>query len=148
MSSKIYQLVYISAAKHDFSEDELQELLIKARENNQQLEISGMLLFHQGSFIQALEGPKENVENLYEKIGQDNRHTETVVLFRGDLDERNFDGWSMGFYRSNQSSKQNLEGFHRFLKSGFLNKDKDDEGLARKALLQFRDGNWRQSVDS
>ena len=148
MDNSIYQLVYISAAKHEFSEDELKDLLIKARDNNQKLNISGMLLFHQGSFIQALEGQKKKVDELYEKIGQDKRHSETRVLFRGELEERNFDGWSMGYYRSNQSSKENLDGFHRFLNSGFRNKDKDDESIARKALLQFREGNWRQSVDT
>ncbi len=148
MDTAIHQLVYISAAKHEFSEEELQDLLVKARDNNQKLGISGMLLFHQGSFIQALEGPKKDVESLYEKIGEDQRHTETKVLFRGDLDERDFDGWSMGFYRSNQSSQENLEGFHRFLKTGFRREVKENKSLARKALLQFREGNWRQSVET
>lgn len=144
----IHQLVYISAAEKEFSEEELQELLVKARENNEALDISGMLLFHKGSFIQALEGSKANVEKLYEKIGKDDRHSETRVLFRGEVSERAFDKWSMGFYRSNQSSKQNLEGFHKFLKSGFRRDDNADESMARKALLQFREGSWRQSVET
>lgn len=69
------------------------------------------------------------------------------MLFRGELEERNFETWSMGYYRSGQSASENLEGFHQFLKSGFRNKDEDDPSAARKALLQFRDGNWRQQVD-
>lgn len=148
MEDTIHQLVYISAAEKKFSEQELQDLLIKARNNNESLGVSGMLLFHEGSFIQALEGPKEQVEMLYEKIGNDDRHSETRVLFRGDVPERAFDNWSMGFYRSRQSSEQNLEGFHKFLKSGFRREDKADQSLARKALLQFRQGNWRQSVET
>ena len=148
MSDVIHQLVYISAAEHDFTEKELQELLTKARQNNQGLGITGMLLFHQGSFIQALEGEKETVEKLYEKIGRDTRHTETRVIFRGEREERDFDSWSMGFYRSNQSSAENLQGFHKFLKSGFRREARADESLARKALLQFRDGSWRQAVES
>ena len=106
-----------------------------------------MLLFHEGSFIQALEGEKSVVERLYEKIGQDKRHTETRVLFRGEIDERHFETWSMGFYRSNQTSSENLEGFHKFLDSGFKRKAREDESLARKALLQFREGSWHQAVD-
>lgn len=147
MDTPLHQLVYISAAEHDFTEKELQELLAKARENNAKLDISGMLLFHEGSFIQALEGEKSAVESLYNKIGQDDRHSETRVLFRGEVDERHFETWSMGFYRSNQSSSENLEGFHKFLKSGFKREAREDESLARKALLQFREGSWRQSVD-
>ena len=148
MSDPIHQLVYISAAEHDFSEKELKQLLAKARENNESLGITGMLLFHEGSFIQALEGNKESVEKLYEKIGLDQRHSETRVIFRGELEERDFETWSMGFYRSNQSSSENLEGFHKFLKFGFRREAREDESLARKALLQFRDGSWRQSVES
>ena len=148
MGNKIHQLVYISAAEHAFTEPELEQLLEKARENNASLDISGMLLFHEGSFIQALEGNKVKVNELYNKIAKDDRHTETRVLYRGDQEERNFDSWSMGFYRSNQSSAENLEGFHGFLKSGFRNKQNIDESRARKALLQFREGSWHQSVDT
>ncbi len=147
MDKPLHQLVYISAAEHNFTEQELQQLLAKARENNMKLDVSGMLLFHEGSFIQALEGEKHAVETLYEKIGQDDRHSETRVLFRGDIDERHFDSWSMGFYRSNQSSSENLEGFHKFLNTGFKRKAHEDDSIARKALLQFREGSWRQSVD-
>lgn len=136
----VFQLIYISAANHDFTEEELENLLRAARENNQSLNITGMLLFHEGSFIQALEGEKASVETLYNKIGKDNRHLETKVLYRGDAPDRDFKNWSMGFYRSNQSSAANLEGFHQFLKTGFIADDGDSR--ARKALLAFRDGKW------
>lgn len=143
-----FQLLYISAATHEFTETELQDLLSLARERNQEMGVSGMLLYHEGSFIQALEGPQEQVEAIYNKIGKDTRHTETQVLFRGEIEHRDFDGWSMGFYRSNQSSSKNLEGFHQFLHRGFRNKDEEvNSSLGRKALLAFREGKWRQHVD-
>lgn len=147
MEKNIHQIVYISAAEHAFTDAELKELLFKARKNNDSLEISGMLLFHKGSFIQALEGDKDKVNSLYSKIANDKRHSETRVLYRGDKEERDFDTWSMGFYRSNQSSAENLEGFHRFMQSGFRNKSNNDNSRARRALLQFREGSWHQSVD-
>ena len=143
-----FQLLYISAATHDFTEEELQELLALARVKNEERGVSGMLLFHEGSFIQALEGEQKQVEEIYNKIGQDPRHAETQILFRGEVDHRDFDGWSMGFYRSNQSSAKNLEGFHQFLRSGFRNKDEEvNSSRARKALQAFREGKWRQHVD-
>lgn len=40
-----------------------------------------MLLLHQGLFIQALEGPKDEVGNLYKMIRQDKRRTETNARF-------------------------------------------------------------------
>lgn len=146
MEKPVHQLIYISAANRDFSDKELEELLAKARENNASLGITGMLLFHEGSFIQALEGPQEKVQALYEKIAQDERHTETVVLYKGDQEEPDFDNWSMGFYRSNQSSQENLEGFHDFLGSGFRRNHRETSSRARKALLQFRQGKWHQNI--
>ncbi|MDW3095703.1 MAG: BLUF domain-containing protein [Gammaproteobacteria bacterium] len=146
MDKPVHQLIYISAANRDFSEEELEEILSTARENNASLGITGMLLFHEGSFIQALEGPQEKVQALYEKISQDKRHTETVVLYKGDQEEPDFESWSMGFYRTNQSSQENLQGFHNFLASGFRNNNKETAGRARNALLQFRKGKWHQNV--
>lgn len=144
-----FQLLYISASNHDFTEEELEELLMKARINNEKLNVSGMLLYHEGSFIQALEGPRENVEKLYKIIGKDSRHTETRILFKGDSPQRDFDGWSMGFYRSRQTKTQNLVGFHQFLTNGFRHNGEDlNSGTARKALLAFREGQWRQHVDT
>lgn len=146
MDNPVHQLIYISAANRDFSDEELEQLLTAARKNNASLGITGMLLFHEGSFIQALEGPKDKVQALYEKIAEDERHTETVVLYRGDHEEPDFQSWSMGYYRSNQSSQENLEGFHDFLSSGFRGSHRETAGRARNALLQFRQGKWHQNV--
>ena len=144
---KVYQLLYISAANKAFTEAELEDLLRAARSNNTRLGISGMLLFHGGSFIQAVEGDRALVEQLYETIGRDDRHTETRVLYRGHVEKRDFDGWSMGFYRSRQTAAENVSGFHEFLAKGFLSGGDDDGSRARKALVAFREGKWRAKVD-
>ncbi|MFT5446810.1 MAG: hypothetical protein ACI9DC_001985 [Gammaproteobacteria bacterium] len=144
LQQTIYPLVYISAANKEFSELELALLLVKARANNDALDVIGMLLYHDGSFNQALEGPKAAVEQLDNVIGKDPRHVETRVLYRGELAQREFESWSMGFYRSTESEKENLEGFHRFLKAGFRRRVNDEAGSARKALLAFREGKWHQ----
>jgi len=139
----VFQLLYISAGTKDFSEPELEAILATARENNGSLNVTGMLLYHEGSFIQALEGEQSVVEGLYQKIGKDKRHVETKVLYRGDVPDRDFKNWPMGFYRSRQSAADHLEGFHHFLRNGFRSGDKDDESKARKSLLAFREGKWR-----
>lgn len=136
----VFQLLYISAAVHEFTEEELTELLEKARDNNKSMGVSGMLLYHEGSFIQALEGDEQAVNALYNKIAEDKRHTETYVMFKGMVKERDFEGWSMGFYRSNQSSAENLEGFHNFMANGFRSADNNTGSSARQAILSFREG--------
>lgn len=141
----MYQLVYISAACVEFDDEALEQLLSGARENNAILGVSGMLLFHEGSFIQVLEGPQTVVEALFEKIEQDPRHEHTEVLFRGDTDEACFEDWSMGYVRTPKLTDV-PEGFHPFLTSGFRRNVDENRQIARKALLAFKGGRWRQRL--
>ncbi len=135
------QLVYISAATMPFSEDELQDLLAIARTNNAKLDVSGMLIYHEGAFIQVLEGQEHVVERLFHKIEKDERHANTSILLRTSAEERTFENWSMG-YLPTKTAADLPEGFHAFLKTGF--KDAfDSEDAVRKALLAFKDGRWR-----
>ena len=111
----VYQLLYISAANHEFSEQELGELLATARVRNQEQGVSGVLIYHEGSFIQALEGRQEQVENIYKKISKDTRHLESRVLFRGDIPNRDFENWSMGVLPiSNNQRLKTLRDFISF----------------------------------
>ena len=57
----MFQLIYASAAVKPFTPQELTVLLAKARKKNSSMDISGMLLYHAGSFLQVLEGPDDAV---------------------------------------------------------------------------------------
>lgn len=54
----MYHLIYTSYAIEPFDEAKLIELLKKARENNRLLDITGMLLYVNGKFMQVLEGKR------------------------------------------------------------------------------------------
>jgi Sensors of blue-light using FAD len=139
------EIIYASAQSQPFSTKQLTELLEKARKNNQALGVSGLLLYHRGSFLQVLEGDEQVVDALYEKIGHDPRHNRFVVIKRSVVTERSFADWSMGFVEVNPAVAKKLEGFNQFLQQGLL----DVPGTAdkvRKVLRGFRDGDWRQHV--
>ena len=140
----IYQIVYVSAATVPFSDDELKELLSTARANNTSLDVSGMLLYHQGSFMQVLEGEQAAVESVFAKIEKDDRHSNATVLYRGEAEDRTFESWAMGFLPS-RSLSDIPEGFHPFLKDGFRRRG-DTENAARNALLAFKEGRWRTKL--
>ncbi len=140
----IRQLVYISAATVPFGDDDLRDLLEKARANNQRQDISGMLVFHNGAFIQVLEGDGNAVDALYEKIDLDQRHTNTQVLLRNDVSERTFEAWSMGYLPS-KSLSDIPDGFHAFLRTGFK-QSHDTNDAVRGALLAFKEGRWRAKL--
>jgi Sensors of blue-light using FAD len=139
----MHQVIYSSAALAPFSEAELNELLAAVRLNNGRLGVTGMLLYHEGSFLQALEGEEQVLDKLYAKIGADKRHHRLVALLRRDIDERHFDDWRMGF-ASTKALPKNVPGF-----SDYLRLRGDPIGSANAAarlLAAFRDGRFRSYV--
>ncbi len=138
----VYQLVYVSRATNEPSDEELGQLLTQARANNERVGVTGMLLYHDGTFIQVLEGDKERVEEIYNRIDHDPRHIDPNIVLRHEVEEPSFEDWSMGYKRTDQSSDM-PEGFHHFLQQGFRRRPEEDKKAARKALIAFKDGRWR-----
>ncbi len=94
----MHQIVYTSTANQDFSVAELKRLLVGARTRNKAVGVTGMLVFHDGTFLQALEGEKRAVNEIFASIRNDPRHRDLVVLHRGPgPEQRVFGDWAMGF---------------------------------------------------
>jgi len=55
----IYQFLCLSTAVNLMANDELDSLLSEAKTNNHEINITGMLFYHDGSFNQILEGEKD-----------------------------------------------------------------------------------------
>ena len=90
-------LVYVSTATDELADTELRSLLEQSRVVNHQHQVSGMLLYVEGCFMQLLEGPQARVEQLYENICRDVRNHSNVIIDQGAIEERFFDTWHMGF---------------------------------------------------
>jgi len=145
----LVQLVYMSAATRAFASHELPALLSKTRMKNEILGVGGMLVYHQGSFLQVLEGLPSVVDKLYEKIALDDRHTNCELLLRTFLNQRGFAEWKMGFVNTNEfRNTKLLPGYCDFFDTAetFTGLVKKPE-MAQKLLLAFRDGAWRQTVE-
>jgi Sensors of blue-light using FAD len=139
----VNQVIYQSAAVAPFSEGELMELLAVARANNARLGVTGMLLYHEGSFLQTLEGDEQVLENLYARISKDKRHHRLVTLLRRQVDERYFDQWQMGF-ASMKHLPPNMPGFSDYLRS--RGNAIESANAAARLLAAFRDGRFRSYV--
>jgi len=145
---KQIQLIYASAATNLFTPAELRELLRLARIKNQGLDITGMLLYHEGSFLQVLEGPESAVNPLLAAIEQDRRHNKVVLLLRREIKERNFADWKMGFVDVAAQS-QSLPGFRDYFKThnSFLDLLGDPKAVER-VVEGFHEGRWRQFIEA
>ena len=93
----MYQLIYYSTADATLTKGDINSILTQARTFNAKNDISGCLLFHEGFFLQILEGEETIVKELYEKIKKDTRHSGIKFLVDGETKERAFNKWSMAY---------------------------------------------------
>jgi len=91
------QVVYLSTATHDMSDEALENILNVSIRNNAKLGITGLLIIKGRTFMQALEGEVEVVDALYRKIEQDPRHKNIILLSEESITQRQFPNWNMGF---------------------------------------------------
>ncbi len=112
---EMFHLVYVSSAVKLFSEEELQQLLEISRINNSKCGITGMLLYLEGNFIQALEGEKDAVLATNLRIARDPRHRGQLTLLQGEITHREFPEWSMGYRRLDRAAGEQIPGYNDFL---------------------------------
>ena len=92
----LVRLLFASRAAAQMDQDALQAILRQSKANNPALGITGLLCYSGGLFIQALEGGRQAVNQLYLKIAADPRHSDVVLLSYEEIGERRFAGWAMG----------------------------------------------------
>jgi hypothetical protein len=107
----MYHLVYTSHASHPLSQNELIELLRESRNNNTSLNITGMLVYLNGKFIQVIEGRKASVLDLFNRIISDTRHRRVIKVMEGNSSTRIFKDWSMGFKSLSYDDFADITGF-------------------------------------
>ena len=110
----MYSLIYTSVASLDLSGGELQALMRHACIANERLGITGLLLCKEGRFMQVLEGEREKVTQLSERIARDPRHSHFSTLQAGPINEREFPNWSMGFRDLERDPPSALAGYSEF----------------------------------
>jgi hypothetical protein len=107
----MYYLIYISTAVRPMRQLDLIDILTKSRDKNLQNNITGLLLYAQGTFIQVLEGDQEDVLATYYDITKDDRHKNIIKLVTGPLEKRVFPKWSMGFASVSTEKLKEIEGY-------------------------------------
>lgn len=137
------QYIYVSKATKKPDLVSLTKLLLQVRRCNRERGITGILIYHEGSFVQVLEGKATVLEAVYRKINRDKRHENIKLLARREIEERQFATWSMCFVDSiNIPELRNLDEYINFKD---LTLHDIPACVAKRILGQFRRGRWRQS---
>lgn len=134
---EIVELVYVSTAKNLLHDRELVDILETSRINNTRDGIGGMLVYHDGSFLQILEGPSSAVDAAYLRIKGDPRHSSLIPLRRRVVDERSFGEWSMGFAHPTRQDLMEIPGCNDFFAEGHCLTEVN-EGQAKRLLQGFK----------
>jgi len=88
--------MYCSRAQDTIAQEDLNAIVSKSRANNPPRGITGVLCCSGKIFLQVLEGGRLEVNTLYNKISNDPRHKEVMLLCYEEIEERRFAHWSMG----------------------------------------------------
>jgi hypothetical protein len=94
---ELYAIVYVSTSARPLSIAELRHIQERAQSRNRKENVTGVLLYSEGTFMQYLEGPAPGLCGVYEVIKADPKHYGIVDLVREPIAQREFSDWSMAF---------------------------------------------------
>lgn len=97
----LVRLLYASRAV-DTSADSIESILLQSRDHNPISGVTGVLCYGGGIFLQAIEGGRMAISELYGHIQRDKRHKDVVLLHYEEISERRFAGWTMGEVNMNR----------------------------------------------
>jgi len=95
----MYRLVYVSTAQDGISPNDIGDILDVSQSNNHERLITGFLAHNGRHFMQALEGEREEVMSVYDKIIADARHFGVVQIIGENIASRAFPDWAMNYFR-------------------------------------------------
>ena len=92
----LVRLLYASKLLAPNDSKVIDSILAQSRAHNPALGITGILVYSEGIFLQAIEGGRKQVSELYGFITKDPRHTDVVLLHYEEITERRYGSWTMG----------------------------------------------------
>jgi len=131
------QLIYVSTASKKITKDDLQAILLTSILHNSEKNITGLLLYDQGTFCQALEGKAEDIHALFSKILEDDRHTRIIKIFDDEIQTRDFSSWSMNCINLDHYDKKQINGYKDF-REAFSNWNFIDPLKAKEVFMHFK----------
>lgn len=134
--SSLESLVYVSSAVRLLSPAEIEYLLKRARERNQEHGITGLLLYIGGNFMQYIEGPADHLDTVYQIIVDDPQHTGIILISREPIAQRQFGDWSMAYHTRDTEGYSGSPAERRILVQGPDFSD-DNPSSARIVLHSF-----------
>lgn len=102
----LIQLTYASRTSRVLGPSDVKDILQTSQRNNSAVGVTGALCLANGIFLQQLEGDRDVVSRVYQRILGDGRHKDPVILDFSETASRRFSTWSMGLISSVAENRQ------------------------------------------
>ena len=99
----MYRLVYVSTAAEGLGTSDIESILNVSQSNNDERYVTGFLAHNGRAFMQALEGEREEVLDIYGRILGDSRHSGVTQIVGEPIGGRAFPEWSMNYHRVDEA---------------------------------------------
>ncbi|MEQ8907024.1 BLUF domain-containing protein [Ekhidna sp.] len=133
----IYYIIYTSKPTGEITPETLKDITSVSEKNNPGKKITGMLLGVENKYLQYLEGPEENVNELFQKIWKDPRHQNVTQWIKGYSKERVFGRWSMGSWMLSYSELKKMPALADLKK--FLDDPLNNDLQSKKFMSMMHD---------
>lgn len=93
----LFRIVYVSEAAGPAASGlmPLVDIIGVSDRNNRRDQLTGVLMRHEGRFLQVLEGARVDLDRTLARVRCDGRHTNLVVLSDRRVETRMFPDWAM-----------------------------------------------------
>ena len=147
------RLVCVSTTKQLLSQDALLDILRTNVHNNERDQITGLLVYHTGDFLQVLEGPEELVEEVMARALVASENGAVNVLLQEEIENRYFDRWTMSFATTANLAPEDQKHLSDFLERGELSERGDNAAMgfyqvlkAFRSEMKARKGTFRERL--
>ena len=115
----LVDLTYVSIAMAQGGASVLDRIRLASARHNARLDVTGLLLYSAGSFLQLIEGEERAVINIFNRIEQDPRHSDITVVDWRFIVDRHFGEWRMATRELGRDEAGAHPGLAPYFEGGF-----------------------------
>ena len=131
----VYTLIYVSKVTGVANEHMVENIREDSATRNQQVGISGVLLWNDNYFCQLLQGDETEIELTMQRIFKDPRHSDALVILRTHMSEALFPDWTLASRNAHLLGiGEKLGQFHQ---TGYFDHDEIDHLIATMQRIRY-----------
>ena len=112
----MHLIIYISdytGLENDINQ-KLEDICTVSKEKNPEHGITGLLFYHAGNFLQAIEGEKIELESLMNVLEKDDRHKNITRVVDEEIHARGFPDWNMDTFNLDANERMDRKTLFKY----------------------------------